>query len=401
MNEAIHSTRSSRREEALISLHRVACCVLRDGIRSLRALVIVFVALFAADFVGHAAQTNDLYSDLERLCALGEKAPRSLSDSVFDRIEQQGTNVSAALLKKLGEQGDDEQRLAVYVWALGLCRDPQTVPAIIKLADQSKTEGLKGNCVRSLAEIGGEKSGQYLLAVLDKTEGKEKRYTLFNLLGQMQYATALPKTIEVLECDPKGEYWRPNFVFGKMGDKAVPYLVEQLNHTNRNVRANAIGILGQWLVAPEAVQALQDRFWQEEDAEIRGLIYCSVTWTSSERVFTNFLKEVVAKDKDKKMVEAAENALKSFPKAKAKFVSEKKKKKPSAEKFQRECADLYKSFGKDGSYGVLDMSSTLADEPALKKLRERILQRDSDEAFYDYGKVNKTIWLNRFPADPK
>ena len=34
-------------------------------------------------------------------------------------------------------------------------------------------------------------------------------------------------------------------------------------------------------------------------------------------------------------------------------------------------------------------------EPQLKALRERILQRDSDEAFYDYQKVNEVIMRNR------
>jgi hypothetical protein len=344
-----------------------------------------------------AAPTNDLFSDLDHLCVLGRKAPDSLSDSVFDRIEQQGTNISAVLLKKLGEQGDDEQKLAVYVWALGLSRDPQAIPAIIKLADRSRTEALKGNCLRSLAEIGGDKAGRYLSAALDQTKAREQRFDLFNLLGQMQYEAALPKTIEVLECDPKEEYWRPNFVFGKMGDKAVRFLVEQLNHTNRNVRANAIGMLGQWVMAPDAIPPLRDRFWREDDAEIRRLIYSSVTGTSSERVFKDFLAEVVTKEKDSRTVEAAKAALDTFREKNDKFVSLKKKKNPSAKRFQREYAVLYKSFGKEGSYEILDKSSTLADEPALKRLRERILRRDSDEAFYDYGKVTATIWLNRFP----
>jgi len=366
-----------------------------------RVFVIALLALFASDLAGHAAKTNDLLSDIERLSTLGEKAPAPLSESIFERIRQNGTNISAGLLEKLGEQGTNEQKLVVFVWALGLCKDPRAVPPLIKLADGAKSEVLKENCLRSLAEIDCDKSGQYLLAALDKTEGKEKRFNLFNLLGQMQYAAVLPKTLEVLECDPKEEYWRPVVVFCKMGDKAVPFLVEQLNHTNRNVRANASGILGQWLMAPEAIQPLRDRFWKEEDTEIRGLIYCSITATSSERAFTNFLNEVVTKDKDKKMVDAAKDALESYPKDKAKFISQKKKNEPSAEKFRREYADLYKSFGKEGSYEVLDISSTLADEPSLKKLRERILQRDSDEAFYDYEKVNKTIWLNRFPADSK
>jgi hypothetical protein len=347
------------------------------------------------------AQTNDILSDVGRLSLLGDKAPESLSKSIFERINQSGTNISAGLLQGLDKQGTNEQALAVYVWALGLTKDPRAVPAIIKLADQAKTETLKGNCLRSLAEIGGDKSGNYILTTLDKTKEKEKRFSLFNLLGQMQYEAALPKTIEVLECDPKEEYWRPVFVFCKMGDKAVPFLMEQLNHTNGNIRANAAGILGQWLMAPEAIQPLRDRFWKEDDVEIRGLIYCSITAASSERAVMDFLKEVVAKDKDKKMVQAAKTALDSYSKDKARFVSLKKNKQPSAEKFHKEYAELYRSLGKQGSYAVLDKSSTLADEPDLKKLHERILQRDSDEALDDYHKVSTTIWQNRYFAELK
>jgi len=362
-----------------------------------RILWVAVLALLTAGAASCGTQTDDIFSDLERLCVLGEKAPNSLIVSLFERLERQGTNASAVLLKKLGEQGHNEQQLTVYVWALGGCKDPEAIPVIIKLANQAKTDKLKMNCLKALAEIGGDKAAQYLLAALDKTTEKEKRFNLINLLAQMQCEAVLPKTIEVLECDPKAEYWRPKLVFGKMGDKGVHFLVDQLNHTNRNVRANAIGILGQWLIAPEAIEHLRNQFWKEEDTEIRGLIYCSIIGTSSEKAFKEFLTDVVAKEKDSKLVEAAKAALESFPGQKEKFVALKKKKRPAPKNFQREYAILFKSFGKEGDYEILSKSSTAADEPLLKKLRERILQRDSDEAFYDYEKVNAIIWLNRFP----
>jgi hypothetical protein len=62
---------------------------------------------------------------------------------------------------------------------------------------------------------------------------------------------------------------------------------------------------------------------------------------------------------------------------------------------------LFKSLGKQGDYEALAAASTLADEPALQKLRERILQRDSDEACHDYKKVSEILWQNRFFAERK
>jgi hypothetical protein len=50
---------------------------------------------------------------------------------------------------------------------------------------------------------------------------------------------------------------------------------------------------------------------------------------------------------------------------------------------------------------VLGNASTAADAPKLKALRERILQRDSDEAFYDFNKVNMIMFWNRLAENPE
>jgi hypothetical protein len=63
--------------------------------------------------------------------------------------------------------------------------------------------------------------------------------------------------------------------------------------------------------------------------------------------------------------------------------------------FQHEYGRFFKSAGKKGDYKALASASTVEDEPKLKALRERILQRDSDEANYDYQKVNEIILMNR------
>jgi hypothetical protein len=74
------------------------------------------------------------------------------------------------------------------------------------------------------------------------------------------------------------------------------------------------------------------------------------------------------------------------------FINEKR---ISAQDFQIEYDKLYESYGKEGDMQALERASTIEDEEKLKKLRERILQRDSDEALNDYALVNRIIMLNR------
>jgi hypothetical protein len=45
------------------------------------------------------------------------------------------------------------------------------------------------------------------------------------------------------------------------------------------------------------------------------------------------------------------------------------------------------------------MSSSLTDEAKLNTLREQILQRDSEEAFFDYQKVSEIMIYNRLAAN--
>ena len=67
----------------------------------------------------------------------------------------------------------------------------------------------------------------------------------------------------------------------------------------------------------------------------------------------------------------------------------------SPEQFDQAYSEIWESYGKAGDYDLLFTSSSFEDEPRLKELRRRILQRNSDEAFYDYKKVNDVIYMNR------
>ncbi len=222
------------------------------------------------------------------------------------------------------------------------------------------------------------------------------RYNILNLLAQMQYEAALSKTEEILSKDSRESYLQSIFVFSKMGDKAVPFLLKKIDDKNLNVRINAINVLGQWLLALEAAGPLQDRFWTEKNAEVRSLILSSL-----ERIFTDlaqmqkFYEQVIVQEKDEGLVKFARETIDNMGQMKTDLGTHAKKKQVSADAFQKDYIKLFRSVGKKGSYEALAVSSTVEDEPKLKALRERILQRDSDEAFYDYQKVNNIIMQNR------
>jgi hypothetical protein len=359
---------------------------------------IPFVAVMGCLLLGvsntiFAAQTNDVLSDIETLAAPGDKIDHVL---VADSIKKDPAIVSSTLLPKLKDANATERQLAIYAWALGLTKDQATAGAIEELYRKSKSDLVKHNCLRALAKIGGKPAEAFLLSVLDAADNADKLFDILNLLGEMQCEAALPKADIILQRDPQEFYWQPIFVFGKMGDKAVPFLLKRINSKNRNVRVNTISILGQWLIPPEAAKPLQDQFWAEKDMELRHMILCSLEATIADlSQMKTVFEKVVAKEKDGKLVKYARETLGGLDETKAALAAFTQKKQDSAVSFKREYTEIFESGGKKGDYEILGNSSTIQDEPQLKALRERILQRDSDESFYDYQKVNKIIMRNR------
>ncbi len=358
-------------------------------------VIVLCVPLYAADI-------NDVLSQIEQMVSQGEKADPSLGESIVDGIERNSATVSKALLLKLNDKNLTEQQLAVYIWALGFTHDQATVSVIEDLYKKNKSDLVRINCLHSLASIGGEEAGQFLLSTLNATTDKDKRFDILNLLSQIQYEAALPKTEEVLKQDIKEFYWQSIFVFGKMGDKAVPFLLERIKDKDRNIRANVINVVGQWLISPQAAKPMQDLFWTEKDEELRGMILSSLEKTISDfKKMKTFFEQVIAKEKNNDILQFAKETLDNMDQMKARVTAFAQKKKSSAAFFQSEYAKLFKSFGKKGNYEILGTFSTVQDEQKLKALRERILQRDSDEAFYDYQNVNTIIMQNRLAESLK
>ncbi len=386
---------------------------------SVSAILCAIMFLFPS--VGRAADTQPLMAEIDRAAALGEKADPTLLESLITRIEKDSKSVLPPLLGKLKDVSLKEEQWAMYVWALGFTQDSTVIEPLTALHRQSKSELVQASCLTALARIGGDPAGKYLLSALDAattgtqknatgTSGtlagedadelptvSEKRFQTLFLLAQMQYEPALPRMEEALKANAaEGEPWQAKFLFGMMGDKAVPFLLKKIGDEDKNVRTISAYLLGLWLMAPESVQPMQERYWVEKDSRIRGMILGSM-----ERIIPDlalmgaFFEQVVAKEKEKELLQYARETVESLNQMRSTIADAEKNKKVSAEVFEGERKKLYYSCGKKGDYKLLSTSSTVKDEAALKALREQILHRASDEAFYDYEKVNRTIMFNR------
>jgi len=208
-------------------------------------------------------KSKSLVVNIDKLCAMGRNAPNSLYESISDKIDSNPSEAASLLLSKVKDTKLTEIKLAIYVWALGLTRDSKAVNELITIAKKTKSKLVKDNCLRALATIGGNKAGYFLLFTLDKTKDKEMRFNILNSLSQMQFKPALPKTKEVLKQDPSQYYWHSIFVFGKMGDISVPLLIRSMSSKYRNVRLNAINVLGKWLISPKSAKAMRKQYWKE------------------------------------------------------------------------------------------------------------------------------------------
>jgi hypothetical protein len=357
--------------------------------------IVILLWALTLPYIASASQADDTMTMIERMIS-GEKSKPDLGELIVDAIERNPVDVSKELRAKLAQKNLTGSQLTVYVWALGLVKDQAAVSLIMDVYKQNESELVRGTCLRSLAQIGGKQSEVFLLSALDTTSGNEARFNILSLLGQMQCEAALPKTEEILLKDPSEYYWQSIFVFGKMGDKAVPFLLSKINDKNINVRAGVVNVLGQWLMAPESATALQNQFWIEKEIGIRGMILSSLERTIVDLAqMKAFFELVIAKESDEKLVKFAQETVSNIDKIKVESESFRKKKKVSEAVFQRQYALLFQTLGKKGNYEALAILSSEKDEAKLKALRERILQRDSDEAFYDYQKVNEIILKNR------
>jgi len=341
-----------------------------------------------------------LKEDLDRMAASSKEPPAALLKRLYKKIQSDRNGAAAQLLPELKNPKINERTLAVYVWALGLAGKREDVPAIIECFKQNKNQLVKDNCLVALGEIGGDEAGAFLLAQLDATTDGKQRFNILNLLAQMQYEKALPQTLPLLKLDEK-ESWQAIMVFGKYGDKGVPLLMSQINNPDAKIRFRALVLLN-FETATAAKAAVQARYWEESDPHIRHyMLHMLEKITPDWNETVSFSKAVIAKEKDPDVLKYAKETIANTESIKSDVDKFRDQKKVSEQEYKENYQQLYDSRGKEGDYRSLRKYSSIKDEDSLKKLRERILQRNSDEAFYDYEKVSMTIYFNRLLANTK
>jgi len=341
---------------------------------------------------------DDLSSNLRKLIANTDEAPSDLLESITAEIKRDRRAAYDTVLPMLQSSGGRREEMLVYVWALGMTGLEEGAAPIF---DAWKSHGKQSSevtvaCANALAAIGGPDAGRYILAQLDDTKDEQARFELFSRLGELKDASALPRMIEILKVDPEQFYWKPIFVFGKMGDAAVPFLLSNIANDERNVRINAISILGSWLIAPEAIKPLRERYWKETDPEVRRSILGALQRCDCNlETLAGFCRQVIDKEQDESLRSLARGTLEMMDDVKKQLLDYRQRKQVDKARFDREFVTLYGSMGQEGALDVLPMISSAKNEPQLKKLRARILRRDSDEALYDYQRVNAVILRNR------
>lgn len=344
-------------------------------------------------------QQHSVMRDLEAIIPQDEDDEFELYEmyeTVKNKIDNEPDIILPQLLSKAKNPLIPESKLAIYIWAIGLTKSPTAVDDIIKLSSDKESKLIVVNSYKALASIGGEKAGKHLLKQLDKTSEQMTRFNIIDLLAQMQYEPALPKTIEILRQDPKELYWQNVLVFGKYGDIAIPFLLKKIGDKEQNIRTNAIVALGNWLIPAESLDELKNQFWNERSPEVRILIVEALENinTSPSDVYS-FSHEVIKKETDENVKKFIQETIDNVDKVIKNIASFKEKKKIDQAVFNSEYNKILKSNGTEGDYDKLFISSSKSDEQKLKKLRRSILQRNSDECFYDYQHINNIIKLNR------
>ena len=341
-----------------------------------------------------------ILKDLNTLAKQGEDdADEDLMSSVRQRVLENPGEACSTLLAALKGAKPDDKACAMYIWALGLTKDPRIVEDIMKVAAATKTELVKVNAYTALGGIGGQAVSDFLLRELDKRQGDHTHLMLLIVLAELKCSEILPKTEKLLASRKDEAGWQQRFVFGKLGDVAVPFLLTKVDDADPMIRQNAIGLLGMWLVAPEAAKAIQGRYAQEKDPHTRQVIVLALERVQLDTdALLRFYREIAATEKDKAVstcICEAISLIESLPKNLASHQAEKK---VDPVTFEKEFAKLDASSGMEGDLKTLGQYSSVEDEPKLKMLREHILRRNSDEAFYDYEKVNSIILYNRLLA---
>ncbi|MFB3818842.1 MAG: HEAT repeat domain-containing protein [Candidatus Methylomirabilales bacterium] len=344
-----------------------------------------------------AAAPGAVLDQLDRLTALAaEDDPIPLLDAISDAIAAEPARFVKPLLTRIRGGGLPERSLAMHLWALGLTGDAAAVEPIAALYRESGSAVVQRSSLQALATLGGARAGEVLAGALRRAEDPTARFEILALLAQMQHEAVLEAGHALLALEPQQDAWQPVLVFGKLGDKGVPFLLDRIADKDLRVRTNAIHVLGMWLIAPEAGARLRAAYWTERDRGVRELMLSAVQGTTSEvGELRRFFEAVLAREAEADLQETARETLANLEGLADRAADFDRLRPAPARPFRDVWAQLYRSAGRKGDYEALSAASHADDEPALKSLRQRILQRHSNEAFQDCQKVNQIILRNR------
>lgn len=370
------------------------------GFRRLGALTLIWVCTVSATPVPPGTGPAAVLDQLDRLTALSAgDDPIPLLDAISDGIAAEPASFVKPLLGRIKDGALPERSLAMHVWALGLTGDAAAVEPIAALYRQSGSVVVQRSSLQALATLGGARAGEVLVGALQRAQDGAARFEILALLAQMQHEATLEAGHALLALEPKEDAWQSILVFGKLGDKGVPFLLERIADKDLRVRTNAVHVLGMWLVAPEAGARLRAAYWTETDAGVRELILSAVQGTTSDvGELRRFFEAVVAKEQEADLVATARETLGNLQGLADRAAEFERQRTAPVRPFRDVWQELYRSAGRKGDYEALSAASRADDEPALKSLRQRILQRHSNEAFQDCQKVNRIILRNRLAA---
>jgi hypothetical protein len=202
---------------------------------------------------------------------------------------------------------------------------------------------------------------------------------------------------EALKVDPKEFVLIAIYTFGSDEKEEVPYLLKFIADEDKNIRFNAIMMLGKYILDYESKEQLKKLYWQEQDLDVKLLILSSLeTLIVDLDESKQFFEAVIATETDGKEKEFAQATLSRLEQYKEVINRYFTKKEINSTKFQAEYKTLYDSYGKEGQYEKLFIYSDQKDESDLRRLKERILERESDEVLYDYEEINAIIAMNRY-----
>lgn len=349
--------------------------------------------LAVIDAAGPAAEP-DILADLDEMVKAGEDAGPEMRQAIVEEIEAAPARAAEPLLRKLADTALSDRQRAAVIWALGRTADPAVAEPLAHILYQPEMIPVKGAALEALSHVGGPQAGQALLLELRDARDENERFMILTLLANMQFDPALPLMLGLLRQDSEQAANQMAFCFGKMGSKAVPTLLGAIGDADKTTRINAANML-LWLNSSRAMIPLQKRYIAEPDPEVRLALMGAVASLMRPDQFEVFLKAALARETDRDVKSTMREKLAQLPVRKEVFEKFKAAKVDDRNRYMAAFAALYKTFGRTGSMDDLARASTSRDEPDLEKLRARVLERQSEESFADYMKINRIIANNR------